>query len=279
MKKLDISLLLVEDDTIIRNIYKKILGGFIEELYVANDGQEGYESYLKNSPDLILTDIKMPVMNGLDMIKKIRENDKSMRIIIMSAYGESRFFINAIESGVKGFLIKPVDTEHLKSSIQEQANDILLEKRLAEEENKRLDAEKDRDKGASILRALLWSTAEFVSKGVNESTINEVLAHIGLVTNVSRSYIFKVHKHNEERVISQVNEWVAMDIKPEINNSDLKNIPESSPPFIMFEEEMHGRKNIVGFVEDFDEPLRSIFMSQNIYLKLHKSMRIFVQHT
>ena len=96
MKKLDISLLLVEDDTVIRNIYKQILGQHISILYLASNGEEGYQSYLDNKPDLIISDIKMPIMNGLDMIKKIREVDKTMRIIIMSAYGESRYFIKAI---------------------------------------------------------------------------------------------------------------------------------------------------------------------------------------
>ena len=276
MKKLDISLLLVEDDTVIRNIYKQILGSFIEELHVASNGQEGYESYLENKPDLIVTDIKMPVMNGLDMIKKIRENNKSMRIVIMSAYGESKFFINAIETGVKGFLIKPVDTDHLKNIIKEQANDILLEKRLIQEENKRLLAEKERDKGSSILRALLWSTAEFFNKGVNQSSINEALAHIGVTTNVSRAYIFKVHEHNNSRVISHINEWVAVGIEPEIGNPELKNIPESSPPFIMFEERMIQKNNVGGFVEDFEEPLRSIFMAQNI--KSILAIPIFVKN-
>ena len=123
-------MLLVEDDLVIRNIYTQILTRHISKLYVANDGEEGYIKYIENKPDLILTDIKMPIMNGLDMIKKIRENDKSMRIIIMSAYGESRFFLKAIETGVKGFLVKPVETQHLLNVIREQANDILLEKRL-----------------------------------------------------------------------------------------------------------------------------------------------------
>ncbi|MFK5857580.1 MAG: response regulator, partial [Bacteroidota bacterium] len=128
MEKLDISLLLVEDDKVIRGVYEQILGKHIKTIILAADGEEGFNKYLDYKPDLILSDIKMPIMNGLDMVKKIRVNDKSQRIIIMSAYGESRFFLKAIESGVKGFLVKPVETEHLLNVISEQANDILLEK-------------------------------------------------------------------------------------------------------------------------------------------------------
>jgi Response regulators consisting of a CheY-like rec eiver domain and a winged-helix DNA-binding domain len=191
MEKLDIKLLFVEDDTIIRNVYKQILKQFVKTLYVASDGKEGYDSYLINKPDLIVTDIKMPIMNGLDMINKIREQDKEMRIIIMSAYSESRFFINAIESGVKGFLIKPVETPNLKDVIQEQANDILMEKRLDEEAHKRHQAESERNKGEDLLRALLTTITSFFHDGINDKVLNAVLSLIGDKTNVSRAYIFK----------------------------------------------------------------------------------------
>lgn len=264
MDKLDISLLLVEDDTVIRNIYTQILTNFVEKLYVAENGEDGYNRYLENNPDLILTDIKMPVMNGLDMIRKIREKDKSKRVIIMSAYGESRFFINAIETGVKGFLIKPVDTDHLKNIIGEQAKDILLEKRLTSEENKRHAAENERDKGDAILKALLESTAVFFNKGVNKSSLNLVLKNIGETTTVSRAYIFKIHEHEGQEVISQINEWTNEGINPEIDNPMLQNIPSYDLSFMAFAEKMQKKENLVGLQEDFDEPLKTVFDSQGI---------------
>lgn len=277
MKKLDISLLLVEDDTVIRNIYKQILGSFVSELHVAENGEEGYKSYLSKKPDLIITDIKMPVMNGLDMIRKIRELDKTMRIIIMSAYGESRFFINAIETGVKGFLIKPVDTDHLKNVISEQANDILLEKRVNSEENKRLKAEKERDRVETILRALLETTAIFLNRGVNDSSLNDTLAHVGQITDVSRTYIFKIHKFNGKDVLSQANEWVSEGVKAQINNPDLRLIPMDHEASIMFGERMKNKQNLSGFVEDFKEPLKSMLLEQDIKSML--AIPIYVKDT
>ena len=264
MKKLDISLLLVEDDTIIRNIYKQILGQHISILYLASNGEEGYQSYLDNKPDLIISDIKLPIMNGLDMIKKIREVDKSMRIIIMSAYGESRYFIKAIETGVKGFLVKPIETTHLINIIREQANDILLEKRLAEEEVKRLSAEKERDRGEEILRALLETMAKLFNFGFNESTVREVLKLIGSKANVSRAYIFKIYKKNNESVLSQINEWVADDIDEQIDNDALKEIPIFNEEFRSWSDSMSNHQNIMGFAKDFDTPIRTILLEQDI---------------
>lgn len=264
MNKLDISLLLVEDDTVIRNIYKQILNKYITTLYVAGNGEEGYSSYLDNKPDLILTDIKMPIMNGLDMVKKIRQNDKGMRIIIMSAYSESRYFIKAIESGVKGFLIKPVDTQHLVNVLTEQAGDILLEKRLQEEENKRRAAEKERDKGDEILRALLESMAKFFNSGFNEDTVQDVLKLIGPIAEVSRTYIFRLHETNGEKVLSQISEWVNNGIEKQIDNEELKEIPIFSEELKSWSEKMLKHENIIGFPKDFDEPISSILLEQDI---------------
>ena len=276
MEKLEISLLLVEDDKVIRNIYAQILKQHISKLYIASDGAEGYKSYMDHKPDLILSDIKMPVMNGLDMIKKIREDDKSMRIIIMSAYGESRFFLKAIESGVKGFLVKPIETKHLLNVIQEQANDILLEKRLKDEAIRRVVAEHERDKGESILKALSQATAIFFSKGVNDNTVNEVLELIGENTNVSRVYIFKVNEIDNENYISQIYEWNASGMIPQIDNENLQNVPANNPVFSSWEVLMSNHQNVIGVIDDFKEPTKTVLQEQDILSLL--AIPIFVKN-
>ena len=277
MKKLDISLLLVEDDRVIRSIYEQILIKKVENIIIAVDGSDGYQKYLDNKPDLILSDIKMPIMNGLDMVKKIRINDKSQRIIIMSAYGESRFFLKAIEAGVKGFLVKPVETDYLLSVIEEQANDILLEKRLKDEAIKRQTAELERDKGESILQGLSQATATFFSHGVNDKTVNNVLKLIGEKADVSRTYIFKLHELKDETHISHTYEWVAKDITPQINNDELISIPIYDPMFSSWAERMNIRKNVMGITEDFDDLTKSVLSSQDIQSVL--AIPIFVKNT
>jgi len=264
MEKLDISLLLVEDDKVIRSIYEQILSKHINKIIIAVDGEDGYNKYLECKPDLILSDIKMPVMNGLDMVKKIRIDDKTQRIIIMSAYGESRFFLKAIEAGVKGFLVKPVETDQLLNVISEQANDILLEKRLNIEALKRHAAELERDKGERILQALSHATAIFFRYGVNDESVNNVLKLVGDRTNVSRVYIFKNHEIDGKEHISQIYEWVAKGIIAQINNDELISIPLSDPMFIWWADRMANHKNVMGITDNFEEPTKSILSSQNI---------------
>lgn len=264
MKKNDISMLLVEDDKILQTVYAQILENHIAKLYTANDGEEGYQSYLKNNPDLILTDIKMPVMNGIEMIAKIRENDKSQRIIIMSAYSDAHFFVNAIKTGVKGFLIKPVKTVDLLNTIKDQSNDILLEKRLKNEAAKRQAAEKERDRSENILRALSQATAIFFRKGVNDKTVNNVLKLIGEKALVSRVYLYKLDEIVGEEQINQIYEWVAPGITPQINNDYIQNIPTEDPAFKSWKSQMRDHQNVYGIIDDYPDPIKTILQEQDI---------------
>jgi C4-dicarboxylate-specific signal transduction histidine kinase len=141
--KLDITVLFVEDEELLRAIYERILDKFVKRLYVAENGKEGLEYYKKYRPDLIITDIMMPVMDGLEMVEYIRQKDTNVRLVILSAYGEAEYFMDAIKIGVNSFLLKPVETKKLTSLVVELGKGILLEREVKEEEVKRKKAEED----------------------------------------------------------------------------------------------------------------------------------------
>lgn len=131
--KLDISVLYVEDEKILQMIYVRTLEKMVRTVHVADHGKQGLEFFLSNGADLVITDIMMPVMDGLDMIKKIREKDRSVAIIIMSAYSETEYFIDAIKTGVNRFLMKPVEIPELKRLVEDLGKGILLEREIREE--------------------------------------------------------------------------------------------------------------------------------------------------
>lgn len=273
----NVKLLLVEDDSIIRNVYQQLIGQFVSHVLVAANGEEGYEMFVEHQPDIILTDIKMPVMNGLDMINKIRLTDKQVRVVIMSAYGESRFFLKAIESGVKGFLIKPINNNQLYEVIREQIREVLLEKSLREEEQRRQVAERERDKSENILKVLNYATAMFLTKGVSAISINDALSKIGEITKVSRVYIFKKEVFERTEVVSQIYEWVAKGIEPQLDNEELVNIPIHGTIFHRWAAILTNRQNvtlIVRMVENVDE--REVMESQGIKSVL--AIPIFVKN-
>jgi two-component system, cell cycle response regulator len=124
----EINLLYVEDELSVRELLSKRLEKIVKNLYVAQNGQEGYEKYLEFKPDMILTDISMPKLNGIEMTKKIRELDNQIPIIIVSAHSDSSFLLNAIEYGITGYLIKPIDKLKLLNTLERNARNICLNK-------------------------------------------------------------------------------------------------------------------------------------------------------
>jgi len=129
-----VKLLYVEDDITIRPIFERFLKRKVKDLIIATNGLEGYEMCMEFKPDLILTDIKMPKMNGIEMAKKIRETDKNIPIIVLSAHSESDFFVEAIEAGVSGYLMKPIDKSKLFSTLERNIKVALFEKNRKEQD-------------------------------------------------------------------------------------------------------------------------------------------------
>jgi two-component sensor histidine kinase len=137
----NISLLFVEDNDTIRFLYNKLLAGRVRHFQVAQNGQEGLDLYRLHKPDLIITDISMPVMDGLQMISHIKREDTDVKVVVMSAYSIKEYFLEAINLGVNGYLIKPVDASRIFSIIDELAGQILMRRQLEEKESHRRQAE------------------------------------------------------------------------------------------------------------------------------------------
>lgn len=102
------TLLFVENEEGIRNNLKEIFEHLFDKVYIANDGLEGYEKYIEHKPNFIITDIKMPVLNGLEMITKIRANDLDTEIAVISAYTDINYLLNSIELNLLKYIIKPI---------------------------------------------------------------------------------------------------------------------------------------------------------------------------
>ncbi|MGB6327510.1 MAG: diguanylate cyclase [Halarcobacter sp.] len=124
-----LEILYVEDDKNLREEYQKFFSKRCDTLFLAFNGQEGFDSFLKNKPDIIITDITMPIMNGLEMIKKIREVDTSVPIIVTSAFNEQEYLLEAINQGVTRYILKPFNRKLLKQLVEETITFVNLKKR------------------------------------------------------------------------------------------------------------------------------------------------------
>ena len=125
-----LSLLYVEDDPHTREGTLSILHEIFPTIYVACDGEEGLALYHENAQkiDLIITDITMPKLNGLEMIERIRETNKEIAIIVFSAHNESSYFAQTIELDVDGYLIKPLKSSQLFQTLSRTVEKISLRK-------------------------------------------------------------------------------------------------------------------------------------------------------
>lgn len=107
------TILYIEDDEGVRTATSRSLARMFNELYEAKDGEEGFSLYNKYHPDIILTDINMPKMDGLTLIKKIRKLDKTTKIIISTAFSEKDYLMDAIDLKLEKYIIKPLTSRNL----------------------------------------------------------------------------------------------------------------------------------------------------------------------
>jgi len=125
----DIVLLYVEDDEDVRLIYERFLKRRLLNVLTAANGKEGYDLYLKEKPDIIITDVQMPVMDGLEMCSLIRDDNKDIPIIITSAHSETHLFQEAINISINMFLIKPIDMTQLFNTVKITAENVVLKQK------------------------------------------------------------------------------------------------------------------------------------------------------
>ena len=113
-----LKLLYVEDNKGARKSTLDILGEFFEHIIIAINGEDGLEKFKSNKIDLIITDINMPKMNGLEMLKEIKSLSSDMVALVFSAYNEAEFFVQSIKIGVNGYLLKPINFDQFLSALE-----------------------------------------------------------------------------------------------------------------------------------------------------------------
>ncbi|MCD4668507.1 MAG: response regulator transcription factor [Sulfurimonas sp.] len=111
------SILFVEDEKEIRDNYTKYLKRHFLNVYEAVDGEEGYSIYKNKKPNIMIVDINLPKLNGLDLVKRIRENDQNTKVIMLTAYSNTNYLLEAVELKLVKYLIKPISRDELKKAL------------------------------------------------------------------------------------------------------------------------------------------------------------------
>lgn len=150
----NVNLLYVEDEEATREQISRILALRGYRLYTAQNGRTGLDTYREHRPDIILTDIMMPVMNGLEMARQIRAIDPEAQIICMTAFSETSYLIEAIDIGISQFVLKPIELSRLLAALDHCLEIIELRKR-----HRMLEAETQRTKKLEAIGILAGGMA------------------------------------------------------------------------------------------------------------------------
>jgi DNA-binding NtrC family response regulator len=124
--KVPITILYVEDEPEIRKTTRAVLEMSFEKVFTAANGEEGLEVFSRETPDIVVSDIRMPVMDGLEMTKRIRAISSDTPVILITAFADTANLLRAIEFGVSACVPKPLDCRRLFETIKRAAVPILL---------------------------------------------------------------------------------------------------------------------------------------------------------
>lgn len=121
--------LYVEDDSILQETTAELFMGVFKEVVLAKDGEEALELY-DESINIVITDIQMPHMNGIELSRAIIQRNKEQKIIVVSAYDETQYFIELIRIGISGFMQKPLTLIHVSEILYEVCLELQKEEEL-----------------------------------------------------------------------------------------------------------------------------------------------------
>jgi len=115
-----LKILYVEDEIALRDITSSSIESIIGNLVVADNGKEGLDKFINDEFDLVITDLSMPVMDGISMIKEIRKINATVPIVVTTAFGSQNEEVEKLRDiGMSAYIMKPVDVMKLLQTIDE----------------------------------------------------------------------------------------------------------------------------------------------------------------
>lgn len=164
-----LNVLYVEDETSVLRAAEKLLSLYFKNVETASNGKMALEKYQPALHHIVITDINMPVMNGLELIKQIRKINPSQLIVVTSAHNEADYLSNLIALGVDFYLMKPFENDAIVSTLTKAGSKLFHEKRYAY-----MRQVIQQNGGLSQSKALLSSTVDTLNAMRNELVVDPV---------------------------------------------------------------------------------------------------------
>jgi len=219
-----VTVLIVDDDKKLREIFKKTIHLYVNNVYEASNGNDALNIYNDKKPNIVITDIKMPLMDGLMLTSILRQLNKKLPILIISAYSEPETLVNLIPLKLTNYLIKPIDFDQLKLSLVKCAIEI--------EENGEIEAKLTNDSSYSYSKKRIIHHEEDIHLTPNEILLIELLLeHENKLVPINLIE-YNVYK-NAYVSITAINTLISK-LRKKIGKNIIKSIP--SHGYIMVKE-------------------------------------------
>jgi len=214
----NITILYAEDEKDLREVTHQILKGFTKKQYVAQNGQEGLELFKAHEKeiDLIITDVNMPILNGLDMVKEIKKINLNIPIIVATAFSNKEYLLEAIDIGIDKYVLKPIDIAKLlqvmsQSLIYHELKDLYTDNLTNLPNRNKL--KKDLDENNIDLMALLdvdeFSTInDLFGEKIGDTILYELANKIKNYFNDEKYFIYRMEADKFAIVAKQNNQNV-----------------------------------------------------------------------
>ena len=169
-----IKVLYVDGDSVHRESAFGVFKIFFHEIDTAKNGQEGLEQFLNNKYNLIITDINMDTMNGIEMIRKIREVSKDITVLIMSSDEDKEHFMDLIKLGVDGYILKPVQIKQFVEVIQKVIEKFKNKQELFEYKNNLEELVKEKTAELTQKNELLKNNEVKLEEKIEEEVLKNI---------------------------------------------------------------------------------------------------------
>lgn len=209
-----IRIIIADDQALVRDGLKTLLNleEDMEVIGTAENGREAFELSRKLEPDILLLDIRMPEMDGVECIRKMKSIQSSAKVIMLTTFNDDEYILNAIAAGAKGYLLKDMEVTELVEAIHDAAGNKLVMPsevvtklaeslaKVVDEKNKRLIPEKygfsDREKEIAKMMAQGFNNRQiaaalYISEGTVRNYISNLYNKIGVSDRTQAALLFR----------------------------------------------------------------------------------------
>lgn len=122
----EMKVMVCDDSMFVRKTMVTVISSLgVNKIIEAADGQQAIDQYTENKPDLVFMDIVMPVVTGIDALKKIKEIDPAAKVIMASSIGTQNYLKSAIKAGAADFLQKPITADQVKQILENVSKGVI----------------------------------------------------------------------------------------------------------------------------------------------------------